>query len=79
MVLNEDLRAIMARLSLKQESVAEILQSTSLDTVKGRCAALGSTRFRNMPEPMLRLLKYELKEPGLDHSLRVMCDLLRIR
>ncbi len=52
-------------LSLKQDMVAELLHPTSVDTVKGWCAAPESARRRNMPEPMLKLLKFELRERGL--------------
>lgn len=65
MTPNEELRIIMATIPLKQERVAELLEPTSLDTVKGWCADPSSSRYRNMPPTMLRLLKFELRDRGL--------------
>lgn len=65
---NEELKKLMEVIPLTQAEVADLTESKSVDTVKGWCASKDSTRYRNMPDSKMKLLKIELKERGLRKS-----------
>ena len=60
---NEELKKLMADIPLTQADVASITES-SVETVKGWCSGMDTTRFRNMPSGKLKLLKLDLAMNG---------------
>tara|TARA_B100000446_G_scaffold184352_1_gene206123 strand:- start:10548 stop:10754 length:207 start_codon:yes stop_codon:yes gene_type:complete len=65
MSTNEELKQLMANIPLTQAKVKEFTESGSIETIKGWCAAEGSSRYRNMPASKMKLLKLELRDCGL--------------
>jgi hypothetical protein len=63
MSTNEELKKLMADIPLTQANVASITES-SVETVKGWCSGVNTTRYRNMPQGKLKLLKLELAVNG---------------
>lgn len=60
MTSNEELKKLMVDTQLSQSKVAEMTES-SIETVKGWCSKTETSRYRNMPQSKLKLLKFELR------------------